>query len=288
MENQTQTQTKTKTVKAPKKVAAAKEAVVVEQPAIELQSETTEEVVVEESSDNVEQLLQMFNSLLENMKNIDEFMKTTSTIPTNSKEFTTVISTKLPKAFATMQGSLFSLCAKTIDSQTKELNKKQKNKKSTDQKKDTSNSHLYKSIPVEEFMREFIKSTDKFSKDADGNALKELPNRDEISRMDAQKAVYNWIDNNYPVVDSKRPEIKVAGELKTLFTHIDKVMKTRLHTLTDEVKKMEKAKETVSKKLLDACEKVKKHIERRKTSDVIVHTNVMEYNTYCFPKDKLW
>ena len=287
-----ETQTKTTTAKtskagakktSTKKVAAA-DAPVEAEPVQEQAAATadTTENGNQENTDANEQLdmfMQRCKDFIKLSSEIEEMTKTTS-IPSNAKDFNSLVS-KLPKVYASMQSAVLGMYSQTVNSQTKELNKKQKNKKSSENK-DTSNSHLYKAIPCEDFMRNFIVETDKYSD-------KEAPNRDEISRIDAQRAVYAWIDKNYPRdKDGKRPTIEITGELKTLFSHFEKVMNARLKSMNEEIKKMEKAKQTVPKKLLDARDKVQKHIDQKKASNTFVHTNVMEYNSYGFPKDKLW
>lgn len=287
METQTKTTT-TKTSKAgakkvsTKKVAAAAEETIAAEPVQEQAAVDTTENDNQESNDENEQIdmfMQKCKDFIKLSSEIEEMTKTTS-IPSSAKDFTALV-TKLPKVYASMQSAVIGMYSQTVLSQTKELNKKQKNKKSSENK-DTSNSHLYKSIPCEDFMRNFIVETDKYSD-------KEAPNRDEISRIDAQRAVYAWIDKHYPRdKDGKRPTIEITGELKTLFSHFEKVMHTRLKFMNEEIKKMEKAKQTLPKKLLDARDKVQKHIDQKKASNTFVHTNVMEYNSYGFPKDKLW
>ena len=280
METQTKT-TATKTSKAGTKKTAAKKVAATTEPVQEQAPTTTENNTQENNSENeqIDIFMQKCKDFIKLSGEIEEMTKTTS-IPSNAKDFTTLV-TKLPKIYASMQSSILGMYSQTVLSQTRELNKKQKNKKSSENK-DTSNSHLYKAIPCEDFMRNFIIETDKYSD-------KEAPNRDEISRIDAQRAVYAWIDKHYPRdKDGKRPTIEITGELKTLFTHFEKVMNARLKSMNDEIKKMEKAKQTVPKKLFDARDKVQKHIDQKKASNTFVHTNVMEYNSYGFPKDKLW
>ena len=286
-----ETQTKTTTAKtskagakktATKKVAAAEAPVTAEPVQEQAAAAETTENDNQENNDANEQLdmfMQKCKDFIKLSSEIEEMTKTTS-IPSSAKDFTSLV-TKLPKVYASMQSAILGMYSQTVLSQTKELNKKQKNKKSSENK-DTSNSHLYKAIPCEDFMRNFIVETDKYSD-------KEAPNRDEISRIDAQRAVYAWIDKHYPRdKDGKRPTIEITGELKTLFSHFEKVMNTRLKFMNEEIKKMEKAKQTIPKKLLDARDKVQKHIDQKKASNTFVHTNVMEYNSYGFPKDKLW
>ena len=285
-----ETQTKTTTPKpskagakkvAAKKVAAAEETIATEPVQEQAAIDTTENDNQESNDENeqIDMFMQKCKDFIKLSSEIEEMTKTTS-IPSSAKDFTALV-TKLPKVYASMQSAVLGMYSQTVLSQTKELNKKQKNKKSSENK-DTSNSHLYKAIPCEDFMRNFIVETDKYSD-------KEAPSRDEISRIDAQRAVYAWIDKHYPRdKDGKRPTIEITGELKTLFSHFEKVMNTRLKFMNEEIKKMEKAKQTLPKKLLDSRDKVQKHIDQKKASNTFVHTNVMEYNSYGFPKEKLW
>ena len=290
METQTKTTNSTKANKSGGKKSTK---VIVEVPVelsktevqapVEEVSNTEEMKTDEEQTSDNEQIKVLMDKCRDFIKlsgEIEELTRTTS-IPSSAKDFTALV-TKLPKVYASMQGSIIGMYSQTVANQTKELNKKQKNKKSSSENKDTSNSHLYKSIPCEDFMREFIIDTDKYSSG-------ETPNRDEISRIDAQRAVYAWIDKNYPRDSSgKRPIIEITGELKTLFTHFEKVMNIRLKLMNEEIKKMEKAKQTIPKKLIDSRDKIQKHIDQRKASNTFVHTNVMEYNSYGFPKEKLY
>jgi len=156
METQTKTTTP-KTSKAGAKKIATKKVAAAEEPAtaepVQEQAAVNTENDTQENNDANEQLdmfMQKCKDFIKLSSEIEEMTKTTS-IPSSAKDFTSLV-TKLPKVYASMQSAVLGMYSQTVLSQTKELNKKQKNKKSSENK-DTSNSHLYKAIPCEDFMR---------------------------------------------------------------------------------------------------------------------------------------
>lgn len=188
---------------------------------------------------------------------------------------------KFKKAYFNFDNEVDKLYSISLKSQEKELSKKNKTKSSSGNK---SNGAIMTPIEAEPFLLEFM--------GVEPGTL--------VSRNDARAKVYNFINEHR---NSKNADIfvykdgpngkeldnnqyKIIGTLATLFKGIDKVMASRLKTLSAEIKEFEKAKKDVPSDLTKAHEKITTHIANRR--DSIKFTEVFTYNTYAFAKEKLW
>jgi hypothetical protein len=226
-------------------------------------SETT---TTKETIDNQEILVieELFNDTITKINKITGELKSCNlsgsnrTILDDSKK-------KIKKSVFNLDFEIDKLYSESLKSQEKELSKKNKNKKSSNEiKEPNKNSAIRKEIDTEKCLLDFM----------------DLKEGTKISRLSANNAVNTWINENYPKdSNNKRPDIIVKDNLKILFEKYKKIMISRRSIIEEQIK----SSDSVPKKLQEDLNKINLCIEDI-NKDIIKHTDVMRFNSFGFPK----
>ena len=172
---------------------------------------------------------------------------------------------KFKKAYFNFDNEVDKLYSESLKNQQKELSKKNKNKKSSNEiKEPNKNSAIHKEIDTEKCLLDFMN----------------LKEGTKISRLSANNAVNTWINENYPKdSNNKRPDIIVKDDLKILFEKYKKIMISRRSIIEEQIK----SSDSEPKKLQEDLNKINLCIEDI-NKDSIKHTDVMRFNAFGFSK----